>query len=72
MWHSTCPFILKPMPQVLDIGFFDNDFVHSSNQYNNILATTRSIRIHCLHRRFRDVRDCYFMTLEQFSVNNRN
>ena len=29
-------------------------------------------RIHCLHRRFRDVRDCYFMTLEQFSVNNRN
>ena len=38
MWDLTCPFILHSMPQVLDIGFFDSDFVHSSNQYNNILA----------------------------------
>ena len=35
MWDLTCPFILHSMPQVLDIGFFDSDFVHSSNQYNN-------------------------------------
>ena len=39
LWDlNISPFILSPLPPVLESGFYNPDFVRSSNQYNNILS----------------------------------
>jgi hypothetical protein len=39
LWDmAVSPFILGPLPSVLEHGLYDKDFVRSSNQYNNILS----------------------------------
>jgi len=39
LWDlNMSPFILAPLPPVLESGFYNPEFVRSSNQYNNILS----------------------------------
>jgi hypothetical protein len=39
LWNtSISPFILEPLPDVLESGMYSDEFVRSSNQYNNILS----------------------------------
>jgi hypothetical protein len=38
LWNETSPFILLPLPEELEQGFFNDEFVKGSNQFNNILS----------------------------------